>query len=278
MHLPLIQKLSHFVPLSAAEISILENLQCVRRGVRRHREIISEGRKYDTLFVLIEGFAVRSRVVSKGGRQILNVALPGDFIGFPASFFESALYSVAAITDTVVSAIPYPRLIALFETYPRLATKVFWSFSSEAAMYAEHLIDLGRRSAVERVAHFLLELHARLQLIGRADDRSYPMPLTQELVGDTLGLSVPHVNRTLRQLREDDLLVIEHQQVVIKDLEALSSLAGFERRSFKRFGLPDLFEADQDPEAISEDRVCGADAQNRFREQGSLCDVEEIGR
>jgi CRP-like cAMP-binding protein len=250
MHLPLIQKLSHFVLLSAAEISILEDLQSVKRGVRRHRDIISEGRRYDALFVLIEGFAVRCRVVSKGGRQILNVALPGDFIGFPGCFFESALYSVTAIADSVVSAIPYARLIALCETHPRLATKVFWSFSTEAAMYAEHLIDLGRRSALERVAHFLLELHARLQLVGLAGDRSYPMPLTQELIGDTLGLSVPHVNRTLRQLREDDLLVIEDQQVVIKDLEALSSLAGFEGRSFRRFGLPDLFEANQDPEQL----------------------------
>ena len=243
MDLPLIQKLSNFVALSGAEISILEDLQADKRVVRRHREIISKGRRYDTLFVLIEGFAVRCRVVSSGGRQILNVALPGDFIGFPGCFFESALYSVTAITDTVVSTISYARLVALFETHPRLATKVFWSFSSEASMHAEHLIDLGRRSALERVAHFLLELHARLQLIGLADDRSYPMPLTQELVGDTLGLSVPHVNRTFRRLREDDLLVIEDQQVVIKDLEALSSLAGFERRSFERFGLPDLFDA-----------------------------------
>jgi CRP-like cAMP-binding protein len=194
MDLPPIRKLSHFVTLSGAEISILDDLQADKRLVRRHREIISRGRKYDALFVLIEGFAVRGRVVNSGGRQILNIALPGDFIGFPGCFFESALYSVTAITDTVVSAISYTRLIDLFETHPRLATKVFWSFSSEAAMYAEHLIDLGRRSALERVAHFLLELHARLQLIGLADDRSYPMPLTQEWVRDTLGLSVPHVN------------------------------------------------------------------------------------
>jgi CRP-like cAMP-binding protein len=138
-----------------------------------------------------------------------------------------------------------PALVTLFDAHPRLAAKIFWSFSGEAAMYAEHLIDLGRRSALERVAHFLLELHARLQLIGLADDRSFHLPLTQELIGDTLGLSVPHVNRTLRQLRDDNLLVVENQRVRIRDLEALSGLAGFESGYFKRFGIPHVFQSEE---------------------------------
>jgi CRP-like cAMP-binding protein len=245
MDLPLVRKLAHFVSLSPTEVSVLEDLQSVRRRVRRHRELISRGRKYDTLFVLIEGFVVRWRVLSKGGRQVLNIALPGDFIGFPVCFFESALYSVTALTDTVLSPIPYGRLVTLFDAHPRLAIKIFWSFSSEAAVYAEHLIDLGRRSAVERVAHFLLELHARLQLIGLADDNSYTVPLTQELIADTLGLSVPHVNRTLRELRDDNLLVVEHQRVHLKDIEALSSLAGFERECFKCFAIPDALQTEE---------------------------------
>jgi len=107
-------------------------------------------------------------------------------------------------------------------------------------MYAEHLIDVGRRSALERVAHFLLELATRLQAIGLADECSYQMPLTQELIGDALGLSVPHVNRTLRQLREENLVAIEGQRVVIKNVEALSRLADFERAYLGRFQLNDL--------------------------------------
>lgn len=242
--MPLVRKLAHLIALSAKEVEILEDLPSTLRSVRRHREIVSEGRKYDSLFVLVEGFAVRCRVLRTGGRQVLNVALPGDFIGFPGCFFERALYSVTAITDTVVSAIPYSRLLALFDAHPRLATKLFWSFASEAGMYAEHLIDVGRRSAIERVAHFLLELHARLQVIGLADQDSFPMPLTQELIGDALGLSVPHVNRTLRQLRGDDLLLVEHQRVIIRNFEALSSLAGFERAYLDCFRLPEILNED----------------------------------
>jgi hypothetical protein len=106
-------------------------------------------------------------------------------------------------------------------------------------MYAEHLIGVGRRSVPERVAHFPLKLLTRLQTIGLAEDRSYHLPLTQGLIGDALGLSVPHVSRTLKQLRKEDLVTIEGQRVVIKDVEALSRLADFERAYLSRFHLRD---------------------------------------
>jgi CRP-like cAMP-binding protein len=106
-------------------------------------------------------------------------------------------------------------------------------------MYAEHLIGIGRRSALERVAHFLLELLTRLQAIGLADERSYQMPLTQELIGDALGLSVPHVSRTLRHLRKDDLVAFEGQRVSMH-IEALGTLANFERTYRRWFQLNGL--------------------------------------
>jgi CRP-like cAMP-binding protein len=238
---PLTDKLTRLVSLSPEEITVLGDLQSTIRMVARNREIISEGRKYDGLLVLIGGVSIRYRILHDGRRQVLNVTLPGDFIGFPGCFFESALYSITAITDCVVSAVPFAQLLGFFERYPRLAATIFWSFSCEAAMYAEHLIDVGRRSALERVAHFLLELLTRLQVIGLADECSYQMPLTQELVRDVLGLSVPHVSRTLKQLRDEDLVAIEGQRVVIRNVEALSRLADFERAYLGRFQLNDLF-------------------------------------
>jgi CRP-like cAMP-binding protein len=146
----------------------------------------------------------------------LNILLPGDFIGFPGCLFENALYGVTALTDVVIGPVPFAVLIGLFDRYPRLAATIFWSFACEAAIYAEHLVDIGRRTALGRVAHFLLELLTRLRIVGLADEKSYRVPLTQELIADALGLSVPHVNRTLRQLRDDGLVTIEDQRVVIK--------------------------------------------------------------
>lgn len=234
---PLTRKLAQVVSLSPQELELLAEIQTPTRSVSRNREIISEGRKYGEMFVLLEGVAIRYRVLHDGRRQILNITLPGDLIGFPACFFETALYSIAALTDAQIAAIPMPQLLSLFERNRRVAGILFWLFSCEAAMYAEHLTDLGRRSAVERVAHFLLELLVRLQAVGLAEERSYRMPLTQELIGDTLGLSVPHVNRTLRQLRDDGLVAIEGHRVVIKDFEGLAALADFERSYLSRLRI-----------------------------------------
>src|SRR6516225_5520377 len=238
---PLTRKLSRLVTLAPGEIGILDDMQSATRVIRRNREIMTEGRKYDALLILIDGVSIRYRILHDGRRQILNIALPGDFIGFPSAFSERALYSITALSDCVVAPVPFVRLLSLFNSQPKLAAAIFWSFACEAAMYAEHLIDVGRRSALERVAHFLLELATRLQVIRLADKCSYQMPLTQELIGDALGLSVPHVNRTLRQLREENLVAIEGQKVVIKDVEALSRLADFERAYLGRFQLDDLF-------------------------------------
>lgn len=90
------------------------------------------------------------------------------------------------------------------------------------------------------MAHFLLELLTRLQAIGMADERAYRMPLTQELIGDALGLSVPHVNRTLRRLREDALVTIDGQNVVINDIDGLAALADFEQGYLSRFRIGEL--------------------------------------
>jgi hypothetical protein len=143
-------------------------------------------------------------------------------------------------SDTQVSAVPLSLLLTLFERHRRLAAMLLWQFSCEAAMYAEHLIDLGRRSAVERVAHFLLELLIRLQAIGLAEARSYSLPLTQAVMGDLLGLSVAHVNRSLRQLRDEGLVSIDGRSVAIKDFEGLAAIADFEKSYISRFRINEV--------------------------------------
>jgi CRP-like cAMP-binding protein len=234
---PLTQKLSRLIELAPAETAVLGEFQTNPRRVARGREIVLEGRKYDGLLVLIDGVGLRYRVLQDGRRQVLNIILPGDFIGFPGCFFESALYSIAALGDCTVSPVPFSRLLALFETHPRIGAAIFWSLSCEAAMYAEHLIGVGRRSALERVAHFLLEIQTRLQAIGLGDDHSFRLPLTQELLADALGLSVQYVNQTLRQLREEELVTVERHLVTIHNYEALTALADFERTYINRFRM-----------------------------------------
>ncbi len=226
--------------LTADEAAVLRDLQSPNRSVRRGQEIISEGRRCTTVFILTEGIAIRYRILRDGQRQIINLLLPGDFAGVRSCFFENALYSIKTLTKSVVAPVPVGRLIRLFDTHPRVAAKLFWSFSCETAIYAEHLVALGRRSALERVAHFLMELLTRLQLIGLADERSFRLPLTQETISDALGLSIPYVNRVLHQLRDDGLVRIKDQQVVIDNVEELSALADFENMYLKPLSIAEL--------------------------------------
>lgn len=230
-----VHRLGKLVPLTQDEIAILHELQSSPRTVQRHRDIITEGRSYGSLFIIMEGNAIRYRILHDGRRQIVNIVLPGDIVGALGYFMESSLYSTKALTEILVATIPFARLNALNETHPRLVTKIFWWFSCESTIYAEHLVDLGRRSALERVAHFLLELLTRLQSVGLADDQSFKIPLTQELLADALGLSIPHVNRVLRRLREDNLVVVEDQRVTVRDIESLSELADFDPGYLSRF-------------------------------------------
>jgi CRP-like cAMP-binding protein len=237
---PLTQKLSQSVPLAASELPQLGDLQSGNRLFRRGQEIIAEGRKCRTLFIVMEGVGVRYRVLRDGRRHVLNVVLPGDIAGVPGCFFETALYSIRTLTDLRASPVPFARIMSLFHTHPQLAAKLFWSFSCEAAIYAEHLIAIGRRNALERVAHFLLELLTRLQALRLADERSFSLPLTQELIADALGLSVPYVNQVLRSLRDEGLVCIKDKLIVINDVEALSALVDFERTYLKPLSIVEL--------------------------------------
>jgi CRP-like cAMP-binding protein len=226
---PLDRKLSPSLPLLAEETADLLDLKSVSRSLRPGQEIVSEGRRCTVVSLIIEGIAIRYRILRDGQRQILNFLLPGDFAGVTSCCFDSALYSIKTLTPTVIAPIPMAKLMALFDSHPRLAAKLFWSVASAAGIHAEHLVTVGRRSATERIAHFLLELLTRLQQVGLADERSYRLPLTQEMISDALGLSIPYLNRVLHQLRDAGLVRIKDQVVVIEDIEELSAMADFER-------------------------------------------------
>src|SRR5580698_6677360 len=119
-----INRLAKLVPLSQDEMAILHELQSNPGTVQRHRDIITEGRNYGSLFILIEGNAIRYRILHDGRRQIVNIVIPGDIVGILGSFVESSLYSTKALTEVVVATIPFTRINSLFITHPRLVAKI----------------------------------------------------------------------------------------------------------------------------------------------------------
>ena len=237
---PLINKLASYLSLSPAEVEFLRDLHGVQRRFNRHRDIIAQDRPYRNVFILHSGFVCRYRILPEGTRQVLNLVLPGDLVGFPACFFEKAVYALSSLTEVVVSTVSFQALFDLFAKFPRVAVALYWISAREAAIYGEHLVSVGRRTAYERLAHFILELLARLRVIGLADELSYSLPLTQEVIADILGLSGPHVSRLLRSLREEGLVAVQGHRLTVTDLESLTVLAGFETEYLTASRIPGL--------------------------------------
>ena len=237
---PFNRRLIETLPASVQEVAATLDLESLRRVVRPGHDLVSEGRRCAAVSLIVEGTAIRYRILRDGQRQILSVLLPGDFAGTISCRFDNALYTIKTLTPAVVAPIPIVRLLALFDSHPKLAARLFWRFSCEAAMLAERLIGVGRRPARDRVAHFLLELRARLQAVGLADGRSFRLPLTQEMIGDALGLSIPYLNRVLRELRDEGLVRIKDQVVIIDNLEELAAIADFEHGYLQPLSIADL--------------------------------------
>ncbi len=224
----LARKLNTFVALSEREMACLADLQSVPVRVKRGKELVHEGQTGHTAYILHAGWACSYKLLPDGGRQIIAFPLPGDCVGLRSVLLRTSDHSFSALTDAVVSSVEAKRMMQIFSEFPRLSAAILWAASRDEAMVVEHLVSIGRRSAIERTAHFFLELHERLQLVGLATDRDFICPLNQYVLADALGLSAIHVNRVLRQLRERHLLTLKGRKVIIQDLRALKSLAGYQ--------------------------------------------------
>lgn len=190
--------------------------------------MVYEGEVRASAFILAEGWAASYKMLPDGGRQIVDFQVPGDFLGLRSILFRTSDHSVEAITKIEASEVLETDILDGFKNAPRLAAAVLWAASRDEAMVVEHLVNLGRRSAEEGMAHFLLELGARLSLVGIGDKTGYRCPLTQYHLADALGLSAVHVNRVLRHLRDDGLLTFQYGSVVFNDFDRLRERASFD--------------------------------------------------
>jgi len=221
------RRFDRFAP-ATAEKAILADFRSVRHTVNKRKELVHESQSAPVAYILHDGWMCSYKRLPDGGRQIVNVQLPGDFVGLNGLFLQTSDQSIEALTDIVVSEISRNQVAAAMQQSPRLAEAVLWSFARDEAIVAQHLVNLGRRSALGRIAHFLLELGFRLHEVGKATPTRYECPLSQQLLADALGLTSIHLNRVLRYLRERELLTFSGGTVELLNRPALTQLAGFD--------------------------------------------------
>jgi len=221
---PIVRRLRNLANLSDGELELVRGI-----GERRERhspgeQLIGEGPAPGRPRFVVSGWACRQRLMSDGRRQIFTLLLPGDSFGFGA---RPALSAVVALTALeTVDATPVQDAVRR-SSAPGLARAIVAAEILEDAFLLDHAVRLGRLTAFERVAHFLLELQQRLEIVGLGDRQRFPLPLTQEILADALGLSIVHVNRTLQQLRRGGLIELRSGVAILLQPQALAKICDY---------------------------------------------------
>ena len=220
---PVVAKLAGLAALSAAEVLLLRGLSAHREQHAAGAELCAEGATARPRVVL-SGWAARTRMLPDGRRQILSFLLPGDGFGVWSHPQPTALPSCVALTRLeTADAAP----LAAAEPKGGLALACARAAGLEQAQMFDHLMRLGRQTALERTVHLFLELRQRLAAVGLADAARFPLPLTQEVLADALGLSIVHVNRTLQHLRRDGMIEMKSGWVELLDPQGLAQRTDF---------------------------------------------------
>lgn len=223
-------KLKAFSALLDEDLATLSALHARRRRFPAGRDMIRQGQSELAAFILAEGWVCSYKLLSNGSRQILDFKIPGDLLGLRSILLRTADHNEEPITEVNATEVHKDEVFRAFSATPSLATAVLWSASRDEALLVEHLVGLGRRNAAERTAHFFLEMAARLSLVGYGTKTGYACPLSQYLLADALGLSAVHVNRVLRELREEGLVTFQSVQVRFDNFDALVKFADFDQQ------------------------------------------------
>lgn len=225
---------THLAKLRARDTISVEEERVIRDSLGEVRSLptqhtcIRAGERLHSSTLLLEGLMCRYKDLPGGDRQITELHVAGDFLDLHSFSLKQLDHNVMTLTPCRVVLVPHAKLKDITEQHPHLA-RVYWFLTAlDAAIHREWELSLGRRSAIQRIAHLICELRVRLGLIGQADDDGFGLPLTQADLSDCTGLTPVHVNRTLRDLRERGLMDFRGRRVTITDLPGLQAIAEFD--------------------------------------------------
>jgi CRP-like cAMP-binding protein len=190
--------------------------------------VITEGSLSPHLYTVLAGWGFRYKTLEDGRRQILNYVMPGDMIGLQGAILEQMDHSIDAFTSMRLCVFDRSRFFGLFEKNASIAYDITWLAAREESILDEHLLSVGRRNALERSAYLMTFLYHRGVRAGIVSERRAFLPLTQNMVADTLGLSLVHTNKTIRKLSTLKLIRWKDRGCEVLKPDALATLAKWE--------------------------------------------------
>ena len=224
---PLLRKLSNFTTLSDVESRAVQECCGDAREFAAREDVISQGERTGGVKLLLQGFACRYKVLEDGRRQIVAYFVPGDLCDLRVFILKRMDHSIGAVVASRVATIAPHDVLRLTNSFPNLTRALWWSTLVEEAIAREWIVNVGQRSARERVAHLFCELLFRFRAVGLNEGNSCTLPLTQVELAETLGLSAVHVNRTLQDLRRGKLITLEAGTLTIENLDKLVEMSFF---------------------------------------------------
>jgi CRP-like cAMP-binding protein len=223
----LASKLAAFTKLSPDDSEALVQISRNVRYVEARRDLIAEGDEPRHVHLILEGWGCCYKQLPDGKRQIVSLLLPGDFCDLNAYVAKAMDHSIGAISRLKVARITPEEISELSAERPRIIQALSWNELVMASIQREWTLNVGQRSAYERLAHLLVEIYIRLAMAGRAHDGRCDFPLTQNDLAEATGLTAVHVNRTLQELRRNGLIELDRRQLQILDLQQMIEVSMF---------------------------------------------------
>ena len=225
---PLIRKLENVFRLTDEEKAADANLPIQVADIRADQDIVREGDRPSRCCLVLEGFTCTYKVTGQGKRQIMAFHIPGDIPDLQSLHLKVLDNSLGTITRCRVGFIQHEALRDLCQRQGRI-TSAFWRETLiDAAVFREWMVSIGRREALARVAHLFCEVLLRMRAVGLTQGDTCDWPITQAEIGDALGLSTVHVNRTLQELRAAGLIRLEDRTLTVLNWEELKRVGDFD--------------------------------------------------
>lgn len=229
-----IRRLALFKGVAEEDLSWTQEFRTHQFKIRAKKTLYKESQDSAYMFTLYHGWVLQYVTLPNGKRQVIRISMPGDFLGFQRDMNATMCHTAVALTDTVLCAFDRDDIKTMFQKNNGLAMRMADMYARDSIFSENQMIGIGQKTAEERIAYLCAELFCRMKMI-YADNVTNEMefPLTQEDLGDALGLTQIHVNRTLKVLRERGLMKIKNKRLTILNEKALKKLGSFDEKILK---------------------------------------------
>ena len=223
----MLAKFERRVPMGETDRKALLGLPYTLKSAEPGKYLVREGMRTDESSLIVSGLAFRQKLTVDGDRQIVSIHIPGDFVDIEGSLLRVADHNIQTLTRCEIATIPCRSILALIDARPVIARAIWIDTLIDGSIFREWVMNIGRRDARHRIAHLLCEFAKRLELAGLGNEEGYRFPMTQEQLADATGLTPVHVNRSLKALEADGLIVRNRRFIHIPDWQRLRDMAGF---------------------------------------------------